>query len=110
LNRKQKSKVPITHNEEVLDNVTDSDTKSIEEELIIKDEYAKMLEAIRDMDDKHRTIIILRYFNDLSYKEIADILSIPLGTVRSRIYTALTLIKEKSKISYKNIEMIENKL
>lgn len=110
LNRRQKSKVLITHDEEVLDNVTDGNTKSIEEELIIKDEYAKMLEAIRDMDDKHRTIIILRYFNDLSYKEIADILSIPLGTVRSRIYTALTLIKEKSKISYKNIEMIENKL
>jgi len=102
LNRKQKSKVLITHDEEFLDNVTDSNTKSIEEELIVKEEYTEMFQLIGALNFKHRTVIILRYFNDLSYKEIADLLDIPIGTVRSRIYTALTLIKENTKISHKN--------
>jgi RNA polymerase sigma-70 factor (ECF subfamily) len=110
LNRRQKREVTTTLDGEDVDNITAGSETPLEEGLIIKDEYAKMLEAIRNLDDKHRAVIILRYFNDLSYKEIADLLSIPLGTVRSRIYTALTLIKDTAKISYNDTETIENKL
>ncbi|HEX7557521.1 MAG TPA: RNA polymerase sigma factor [Leptolinea sp.] len=45
--------------------------------------------AIMDLSEKQRVVIILRYYWDLPYKEIAQILSIPLGTVKSRIDLAL---------------------
>ena len=47
------------------------------------------------MDKKHRTVLILRYFNDLPYSEIADVLNIPLGTVKSRLNQALVCLKER---------------
>lgn len=38
---------------------------------------------------KLRAVIVLRYYLDLSYKEIAETLQIPLGTVKSRLAKAL---------------------
>ena len=45
--------------------------------------------AIMALSDKQRAVIVLRYYWDLPYKEIAQILTIPLGTVKSRIDLAL---------------------
>ena len=42
-----------------------------EEILIASDEYRNLLQYLADMDEKHRLVIVLRYFNDLSYNEIA---------------------------------------
>jgi RNA polymerase sigma-70 factor (ECF subfamily) len=44
-----------------------------------------MLEALGQIDEGHRAPLVLYYMEDLSYKEIADVLEIPLGTVQSRI-------------------------
>jgi RNA polymerase sigma-70 factor, ECF subfamily len=46
-------------------------------------------DAIFRLSEKQRAVIILRYYWDLSYKEIGQILAIPLGTVKSRIDLAL---------------------
>lgn len=48
----------------------------------------KMLEAMETLNEKHRTILILREVEDLSYEEIADVLNISKGTVMSRLYHA----------------------
>ncbi len=44
---------------------------------------------IADMPENLREILILAYFNKFSYKQMADILSIPIGTVKSRLHTAV---------------------
>jgi RNA polymerase sigma-70 factor, ECF subfamily len=44
-----------------------------------------MLEALGQIDEGYRAPLVLYYMEDLSYKEIADLLEIPLGTVQSRI-------------------------
>lgn len=44
---------------------------------------------IRQMPETLRTVLLLCYFNDFAYKEIAAILEIPLGTVKSRLHSAL---------------------
>jgi RNA polymerase sigma-70 factor (ECF subfamily) len=44
---------------------------------------------IADMPDNLREILVLAYFNKFSYKQMADILSIPIGTVKSRLHTAV---------------------
>jgi len=44
-----------------------------------------MLEALGQIDEGYRAPLMLYYNEDLSYKEIADVLEVPLGTVQSRI-------------------------
>lgn len=53
-----------------------------------KELRAKMLEALETLSEKHRTILVLREVEGLSYEEIADVLQISKGTVMSRLYHA----------------------
>ncbi len=45
--------------------------------------------AVRDLPTEFRSVVLLRYVADLSYKEIASVLEVPLGTVQSRLRRAL---------------------
>jgi len=49
--------------------------------------------AIRDLPDERREVIMLRFVDDLSLKEIADVLKIPLGTVKSRLHLAIKQLR-----------------
>ncbi len=50
---------------------------------------ASVRRIIAEMPENLREILILAYFNHFSYKQMADILSIPIGTVKSRLHTAV---------------------
>lgn len=70
-------------------NTLSSDSTLPHEELE-KDETAlRVGRVIMDMPENLREILILAYFNKFSYKQMADILSIPIGTVKSRLHTAV---------------------
>lgn len=47
------------------------------------------------LSDEHRTVLVLRELQGLSYDEIATALEIPRGTVESRLYRARTLLRER---------------
>ena len=47
--------------------------------------------TIEGMPDHLREILLLAYFQRFSYNEIADVLKIPLGTVKSRLHTAVAM-------------------
>jgi RNA polymerase sigma-70 factor (ECF subfamily) len=55
---------------------------------------SEILAAINSLGDKHRLVVILRYYAGFSNAEIAQTLRIPSGTVRSRLYTARQRLKE----------------
>ena len=42
----------------------------------------------------YRTPIVLRYYNDLSYQEIAAVLSLPEGTVKTRLHRGKAMLKQ----------------
>ena len=51
-------------------------------------------QAIGALTDKQRAVVILRYFWELPYAEIAQILELPLGTVKSRLDLALKTLRK----------------
>ena len=53
-----------------------------------------VMEAVDTLGEKHRLVVILRYYAGLSNEEIAQVLKIPSGTVRSRLHTARQRLKE----------------
>ncbi|WP_413380422.1 RNA polymerase sigma factor [Alkalihalobacillus sp. 1P02AB] len=62
------------------------------------DEEARELHYyIQDLDSKYKVPIILHYFHDLSYNEIADVLNVSEGAVKSRMLRAKKKLKEKYK-------------
>lgn len=59
------------------------------DEMMEKTERNALLwEAINQLDEADREIILMKEFQDFSYKEIAESLNIPIGTVMSRLYYA----------------------
>jgi RNA polymerase sigma-70 factor (ECF subfamily) len=54
----------------------------------------EILTAVDSLGDKHRLVVILRYYAGMSNEEIAHTLSIPSGTVRSRLHIARLRLKE----------------
>ena len=52
-------------------------------------------EAIQNLPEKYRTAIVLRHNEEKSYEEIAEILDLPLGTVKARIFRAREMLKKE---------------
>ncbi|HEU5468356.1 MAG TPA: sigma-70 family RNA polymerase sigma factor [Steroidobacteraceae bacterium] len=54
-----------------------------------------VLAAVRRLKPEHRSVIVLRYFVDLPYEDIAEALELDSKTVKSRLYTARQLLKDQ---------------
>ena len=63
-----------------------------EEELIRRQRDAALKDIVASLKEPYRRIIEMRYYEDLSYEEIAERLKIPLGTVKVRLMRAKTLL------------------
>ena len=74
--------------DEMLDTLS-SDTAVPYDEVERRETAARVSEVIANMPENLREILILAYFNRFPYKQMADILSIPIGTVKSRLHTAV---------------------
>lgn len=66
-----------------------------EELLMTKEESERIQRAMRFLDRKHRTVLVLKYFDELSYDEVAQVLNIPLGTVKSRLNRAIGALRKE---------------
>ncbi|MBI1777214.1 MAG: sigma-70 family RNA polymerase sigma factor [Proteobacteria bacterium] len=65
-----------------------------EAHLLRATELRELNQAIADLPTQFREILVLRELHELSYKDIADIAAIPIGTVMSRLARARRLLKE----------------
>jgi RNA polymerase sigma-70 factor (ECF subfamily) len=83
--------------DDVFNSITSEKTTPYDE--IEKQETQRLVQGIiSEMPDNLREILIFAYFEQFSYKHIAEILSIPIGTVKSRLHTAVVYFSKKWKL------------
>jgi RNA polymerase sigma-70 factor (ECF subfamily) len=80
------------------------DGNLVPDEKLLKQQRKEYLQvAIGQLPTRYRQLVILRYFEELSYEEVALELQIPLGTVKAQLHRARELL-------YGALNNMENKL
>jgi RNA polymerase sigma-70 factor (ECF subfamily) len=72
------------------------DQEPTPEKFILQTERKNMIEdAINELPERYRYVIILRHKEEKSYEEISEILNLPLGTVKAQIFRAREILNKK---------------
>ena len=83
--RKRKKEQPV---EEVFDEFKEDPSEAPCEQVIRQEEKDRVYEAVCALNRKQKTVVIFYYYQQLTTREIADILGCMEGTVKSRLHTA----------------------
>ena len=98
---RKKSKAPQAVDIDQANLLKDEDEKAfkgfndLREEMFQNMMGDEITNAINTLQEDFRTVILLCDVEDFTYEEIATILEIPIGTVRSRLHRARNLLREK---------------
>lgn len=65
-----------------------------------------LMAKLAELDEIHRTPLSLYYLEDYSYKEISDILEVPIGTVMSRLNRAKSQLRDSIQTHLKNPDLL----
>lgn len=84
LGRRQVKMLSLTRDTGKMHEIVDP-ARGPEDHAIARGEVEKLAGALPEMEGIYREALLLRDLEDLSYQDIADILEVPIGTVRSRI-------------------------
>ena len=86
---KRKRKQPaVVRNPELWERTFATSLPGPAEQMLKSEEVRRLREAIDGLSENHRQALIMKHFDNLSYAEMAQLLSIPIGTVMSRLYHA----------------------
>lgn len=81
---------------EQLKDVTEPFLRYTEKDTVLEEEQKTVIKnAVLRLPEKYRIIVLLFYMQELSQEEIANVLHIPVGTVKSRLHTAKQLLKSE---------------
>ena len=64
----------------------------------VSDRQRLVQQALSELCEEFRTALVLKEMDGMSYEEIADVVNVPLGTVRSRIHRARLELREKLSV------------
>jgi RNA polymerase sigma-70 factor (ECF subfamily) len=91
------NKLEFEHGISKLTEITEEDPNP-EEEIINNQNKVALKNIIKKLTPDYRNILIMRYFEELSYNEISEKLDLPVGTVKARLFRSrellLTIFKE----------------
>jgi RNA polymerase sigma-70 factor (ECF subfamily) len=72
----------------------ESQADAAPQELDRRERHEMVREALQQLDADYRVILVLRDMESLDYQAIADVLAVPIGTVRSRLHRGRLALKE----------------
>ncbi|MFC1439409.1 SigE family RNA polymerase sigma factor [Streptacidiphilus sp. N1-10] len=71
------------------------DAGSAEDQAVLNDEHRRVLAALRELTDRQREVLVLRYWSDLTEAQIAETLNLSRGAVKSTASRALDALEKK---------------
>ncbi len=71
-----------------------SDAAGVDEQLMVDEKRRTVKAAVQNLPDKLREVLILAYYHKLPYKDISQIVDIPVGTVKSRLHAAVVAFRQ----------------
>lgn len=86
--RRKRAKISLDQQREDAGNDVVDQGESVDAALIRNDQVELVRAALAQLSEQHRVILVLREMDDASYEEIAEILELSIGTVRSRLNRA----------------------
>lgn len=92
--RKRRNLKPVPYDEYVESGRVDADFETPEKKLVAKERVGALLEVFQDLPDEQRTVIVMKEYQGLKFHEIAEVLEVPLSTVKSRMYLGLKTLKK----------------
>ena len=85
---RQRRAVWLTEGADWIEVAAVSEAEDPEETASRREDRRRLAAAIRNLPDHEREAIVLKEFRGLKYREIADLVGVPVGTVMSRLYAA----------------------
>lgn len=70
-----------------------ADTPAPQEIYILNEEQKTLQNAVNKLDEKYRIVVVMFYYQHLSYRDIAEILELSVRTVETRLYRAKKILK-----------------
>ena len=84
---------PFSDDQGVALNLDLLDQNLLPDEVVINDQKIELVRLfVNQMESKYQRLITLRYFDELSYAEIAQLLNTPLGTIKAQLYRSRILL------------------
>jgi RNA polymerase sigma-70 factor (ECF subfamily) len=92
--RRHRRTLAFTVDHEEGSSVEGSSREAPSQRLESLEESARVQQGLMQLSEEHRQILVMREIDDLSYEQIAEILRLPVGTVRSRLHRARLQLKD----------------
>ena len=70
------------------------DPQTSEASILARERARDVQRALDGLSEKLRAVVVLRYSGDLSYQDISDVIGIPLGTTKRRLFDAVEKLRE----------------
>jgi len=77
------------------ESVVDPISESVEELIVRRDLGRAVAEVMKTLPVEQRTVIVLKEFHDLTFREIAELVECPVSTVKTRFYQGLDLLRQR---------------
>jgi RNA polymerase sigma-70 factor (ECF subfamily) len=90
--RQQKAQRKIPLHVELADLESESSSAQFIDNIEQKEQYQLILSAVNSLPEKYRQVFILGHINDLTYRQIAEILDVPVTTVQIRLVRARRML------------------
>lgn len=92
--RKSARSIPVDNIE---DFVSEGSPDNPAEIVVNKETRQEIIQVLKRIDMKYREVVVLKYYYDLTDGEIGEYLDMPVGTVKSRLHRANTLLRKLLK-------------
>jgi len=65
------------------------------ESVVAVETHERVMAALGELDDEFRLVIVLRDIEEMDYVQVADVMNVPVGTVKSRLHRARAMLRDR---------------